>query len=501
MKFGKLKKGKTDTSPVTDEATEDLDAQTEPGSPEEKKASPFSKLLSFGGGSKDEEDEIAEGSFQEAPDDMRLSGYVLSFGKTETAISIVWVPADRDTKPSDIARLLSEQARSKDQSELDAATAPEQHFTLYADLRSRGFLAMSSPEAGHKPGMKSLITMISLRRTGRTWAGAFLINKSRDIWWVGAMRDGEVLEDAMKRSAHAARELLDEFLDLPDQNAIFAPDDWGIADSRPDPLHTIVNLKAGEALRNVSPLKANMPRIIVAGVVLAVAAGGFGFVYHMKKQEEQRLLELQRQIANRVVLRNSDKPWFHSTAIADVVSACAKNIQKGVVMIPGWETQPISCTIGRDGKGIIVTGWTNKGGKSSWLRAALPPDLPQPNFDQLARSADWNMPFTAPYDEESQNQMPWSEDKIFSWLSERFQNADVPIDLRASTDNRPTAQKKPQFNSVELRISSEVGLKNYVDMLSDVPALVPTAVIYNPAKGHWDLVAKVYEPVIMPKAK
>lgn len=504
MKFGKLTKGKKD-NPAPGGDTDEVQDLTKIEDGDEGGSSKKSFLGGlFGGKGKkgdDEDDEQKEASFQPASDDMRLSGYVLSFGKLETAASISWVPLSDDTKPADIARELSERSRHHDTSALDAATTPDESFSLYADLRNRGFIGITSPEAGHKPGMKALITMISSRRAGRTWAGAFLLNKSRDVWWVGAMRNGEILEDRILRSSHSARELLDEFLDIPDLNSVFAPNDWGIAESSATPLNEIVNIKSGDALRNISPLKANLPRIIIAAVVLAAAAGGGGFVYHMKVQEQQKLLDLQREIANRVVLRNSDKPWYHVTPIADVVSQCAENVEKGVVMIPGWETQPISCTIGQEGKGVIVTGWTNKDGKSSWLRAAIPADLPQPVFDQTASKADWTMPFTASFDEASQNQQPWKEDKIFHWLSERFQNAGVKIDMRVSPENRSSATKKPQFNSVEIRLSSDIGLQKYVDMLKDVPALVPTAVIYNPAKGHWDLVAKIYEPVIMPKAK
>jgi len=493
MKFGKLnlKKG-SKTNQEDQDIVEDLDPLDEPGS----KASLFDRL-------KESKREDGRGSsFQEASSDIRLNAFTLSFGKIDTAVNVTWVMVQPGDKPKDIADEVTSRTTAEGRSDLDEAAGPDQAFNLYTTIDGGEFIGVSSNDAGHKNGMKVLITMINLRKAGRSWAGAFLVNKQRDTWWVGAMRNGEILEDRLTRSAHVARDLMSNFLDVPDLESVFAPDEWGISGSNPAPLNTIVNIKAGDTLRNVSPLKANMPRILVGASVLAVAVAGAYFVYEMKAHEQQRLADLQKEMASRVILRDNEKPWYHSPSIEQTIRACEEQVEKGVILIPGWTPQPISCTISQNGKGVVVTGWNvQAGGKSSWLRAAFTPELPQPVFNKDAKSADWTLPFISDFDENSQNHEPWKENKIYSWISERFQNAGVAIDMRASSTNRSSATKKPQFNSVEIRVSSDVSLQKYVDMLKDIPALVPTTMIYNPTKGSWDLVAKIYEPVIMPKSK
>jgi len=58
--------------------------------------------------------------------------------------------------------------------------------------------------------------------------------------------------------------------------------------------------------------------------------------------------------------------------------------------------------------------------------------------------------------------------------------------------------RKPVFNYHELSFQASAGIKEYARLFSDVPALVPSDMIYDLKTRTWNLKFRIYHPAILP---
>ncbi|WP_411840056.1 hypothetical protein [Paracoccus sp. ME4] len=433
----------------------------------------------------------AKKAIQTPADISRPEVGVLAFGKKKTAVALQWIPPEEDVSVKERLAELTEHSHS-DPTQLSAT------FRFYTDTRNTGFMGIGSQELGHSVGMRALVTMLSPQITGDRWVGAFQISPNGEQWWIGSIRDGKVFDDQVVNSRHQAEEVLLNDLQAPDWTAIFAPSEWGISGSRSEQLHEVVDLRLGEKLRSSTPVKDNLPRALLGTMVVAVALGGFTYVQSKKAEQARQLEELRLRAAASVTYEAPDLPWFMASDIRTFISDCGARIEDALLMVPGWENQPLSCSITR-GEGSVATGWARNGGKTTWLRSLMPPQRPVPIFSEDFTTASWSEEFSsevATGDEMSVT--PWDPQVMESRIRERFLHYDLPINIRPAAGNQSAATNQVVFNAHEVQLSSELGFANFGDMLKDIPALVPDALVYSPATGIWDLTFRVNHPPIFP---
>jgi hypothetical protein len=416
---------------------------------------------------------------------------VLSFGKKKIALGLTWASVDQDTSIRE-KLLEAGSVTQKDPSQ------PSIDFDLHTDEKKTDFIGMGSADLGHLAGMKCLVSMLAEEHTGPRWLGVFKISETDDVWWLGSMRDGKVFEDQVLRSRTDAEEALLSDIDAPDWTAIFAPEDWGFPDTREVDLADLIDWKSGQKLKSVNYMRTNIIRGVLAAVVLGIGVGGYTYLNNMKEEQLQQLLEAQLRAKEAVTVTKKDYPWYQAVDIGSFISDCEDQIKDSVYLIPGWETQPISCTGGRN-KGTIATGWTNIGpGKFSWLRSAIPVDEKAPTLNSRADRAEWSKSFTFGGTPSEEIEDAWSQKEIELRLQERFQVLGVPIELRASANNLARATNRVVFNSNEAHLSGTHSPQIFGDILKDVPALVPESLIYNVQTGTWDLAFRIYHPPLLP---
>lgn len=420
----------------------------------------------------------------------RDSSGVIAFGRKKVAAGLQWLSVEEGVSLKARLAELSE-ASHNDASQLTA------NYKFYTSHRNTGFIGVGSPEAGHSAGMKTLITMIDAEIAGPRWIGAFKIDKSSDLWWIGAVRDGKVFADSIWASRSSAEAALNDDLQAPGWTTIFTPDDWGIEGSNPASLVSLIDLRKGEKFKSATVVKDNLPRaIILAMLVGAVGAGGYYF--HLRAAEEQRQLdELRAKAAAETTYTVADLPWFEMTASEEFIRLCAENVQRALITVPGWENQPISCSI-QKGKGSITTGWARSGGRSSWLRAAVPANLAPPVFAANFESATWAIEFDAPKDPNAGSREPMNPEYIEPQLVERFQNHGLTMSIRAAAGNQPRATNRVLFNSHEMKISASYIPLPEAQLLADIPALKIDGLVYTPSTGNWDMALNIYHPPLTP---
>ena len=325
----------------------------------------------------------------------------------------------------------------------------------------------------------------------------FQVNEANDTWWVAAIRDGKVFGDQIVRSKHQAEQIFLNDLEAPDWTSVYAPKEWGIPQTKHDPLYQLVDLRRGAKLKSITPLKDNLPKIILGTMVSAIVIGGYLYLDNRRAEELRQLEEMRRKAEQGMTYAPQDLPWYNATPLGQFVSICMREIENSIILAPGWEAQPISCTV-KQGKGTISTGFARSGGRFSWLRSAIAPHEPSPVLSSNGDTASWGRGFQAPVDANAIQAEPWEGDLIESRMRERFQVLDTNLAIRPADSNRRTATAAPVFNAHDMKISGAYGMTIFGDILKDVPAMVPQGLIYNPQSGNWDLAVKVYHPPLLP---
>jgi len=428
-----------------------------------------------------------------ASDDITLEDGVVHFGKQKAAIGINWNILNDGEKLRDKAKALSEKPNDKTDFEVE--------YQTYIDLSRANFVGFGSNEYGHAAGIPALVDAVSIDISGPRWIGAFHLDPGSDTWWVGSMRDGQVYLDEIHRGESAAKSALYAELNAPDWKSVYVPDSWGVSGSRGEEIWEVVNFSSAKKLKQLYPIRANIGKILIVVVIAAAVGGGLHWYNDMKAKELAALEAIKRQREQQVELRPQDYPYHDKIAVMDFIEACEQGIEKAILLPLGWEAQPISCIAGKGGNGIVTAGWNSTGGLYSHLIAAMDPAGPLPDLSNDGANGSLTYPLPIPFSEDGFTDEPWTPDLIDSRLGQRFKLFSVNGDLRPTQNNKNVPGEVPVFNSTDVKISSAISLRNFGDILKDVPALVPESIIFNVATGNWDFVFKVYHPVMMPAPK
>lgn len=373
----------------------------------------------------------------------------------------------------------------------------EPELDLYVDQRARGFLAFGSAEWGQSKGMPALVESFNEAVLGERWLMVLKLEGSRDSWWVGARRDGDVFEDRVLLSKEDATEVFGENISAPGWKTVIAPDDWRVQSTASN-LPLAIITKTSAKMRLVDPVRAYAPRAIGIGILVAAMIGGGVYYLDMRSKHLAEMEELRLQIERAVTLMPADFPWHDRTTPAMFVEECMNAIEDAIVMTPGWELQPFTCRVER-GRATLAGGWTRSGGgRIDWLRAAIPEGHPPIAVNVATSSVTTTHRFTMPVDARALVHDPWPRTQMENRMRERFQVYDLTMQMRLVEDRRDPAVN-PLFHRHDMNVTGSMDLAEFARFLADVPAVVPDALSYNIASSTWSLVLRVYHPVILPE--
>lgn len=416
---------------------------------------------------------------------------IVMFDRKKTAVGLNWRPWRDDHK----VKALAEQAS------MSASTMVS--FETYIDMKKDGMVGLGAPEHGHERGIPALVTMIDPELTGPRWIGMFRIGSGREIVWLAGMRDGVIYEDTVFPTVEDAYHALLTELDAPDWTRIFAPEDIDVPNATVARIDDVVRFDIGRKLKPVDPLRAYGPRTALVTIAVLGIGGAYGVHTYFEYLEEKRLSALRDRDTARPVVHIADYPWQQNTGIMEFIAHCKAEIEDSITIVPGWNAQPVSCSVDR-GDADVSTAWSRSEGRIAWLRAAMDEDEPQPILNESGNEARYSRDFDIPYREDLVELDHWSPSRIQSVLRERFQTLGLDISLSAREQRAPTrgAREDPIFNYHDVGITTDTSLMEYGELLIDVPALVPQTIIYNPGSHEWSLVAQVYhEPILPPRAE
>jgi hypothetical protein len=371
--------------------------------------------------------------------------------------------------------------------------------TLYVPYgEQHGF---GSQDRQQRRGSISLVTAARTELLGPRWVGAFRINDADRFWWIGAVRDGEVYEDAMVADEASARALLMDTLDAPDWTRVIAPEDWQVAGTIPARIEQALSLRSGTPLRPVDGRRDVIQRSVILGLIGVIGAGGYYFWSDMKRVEAVQAAELARMRDAMVRVDPRTHPWADTSTISEFVDTCAREIEATLFVVPGWGNWPIVCTAsGREG--LLSTEWGRTGGRVPWLHAATAHLSEQVALLDGGARAQLRREFRFEGESGGEIAVPWTETQVAELVLSRFQTLGLDLTLRPRVRSVTTTQRQdlrsPLYNRHDLSLETSVAIAEYATLLSDIPALVPEALIYGVDTGTWTLTTKIYHPPILP---
>lgn len=405
-------------------------------------------------------------------------------GRKCYAVGLDWEPAQKDE-------------RVKDQA--DRGRKGGYRRTLYAPFGEQyGFGAQDRQQ---RRGVLALVTTARSDLLGPRWAGAFRINEADRFWWVAAVRDGEVYEDTVVADEASARTLLLDMLDAPGWTRIIAPEDWQISGTDQARIEQAFSMRSGVALQPVDGRRDTIQRTVILSMIGLAAAGGYLYWSELKRQEAERAAELSRMRDAMVRVDPRTYPWAEGPGIMSFVDTCVQEIERTLFVVPGWSNGPIICaSSGADG--VVSTEWGRSGGRIPWLHAATAHLEDRVTLLEGGGRAQLRREIGFDPDEADPSFQPWTEEDVSRVVLSRFQTLGLSPTLRPRVRNLTTTQRSelraPVYNRHDLSLETSVAIEEYARLLSDVPALVPEALIYGVDTGTWTLTAKIYHSPILP---
>jgi len=427
-----------------------------------------------------------ETGFPDAPSlDLQYDGTGnIQNGRKRFVVGLDWEPAQKDERVRDQA---------------DRGRKGGYRRTLYAPFGDQyGF---GSLDRQQRRGAPALVTAARSELLGPRWAGAFRINEADRFWWVAAVRDGEVYEDAVVPDEASARTLLLDMLDAPGWTRIIAPEDWQVSGTDQARIEQAFSMRSGIGLRPVDGRRDTVQRAVILSMIALAAGGGYLYWSELKSQEAERAAELSRMRDSMVRVDPRTYPWANVPGIMGFVETCTREIEQTLFVVPGWSNGPIVCTSsGADG--LVSTEWARSSGRIPWLHAATA-GLEEPvtlmeggSRAQLRREIGFDLL------DGLSTEPPLTEREVSGFVLSRFQTLGLGLTLRPRVRSLTTTQRSelraPVYNRHDLSLETSVAIEEYARLLSDVPALAPEALIYAVDTGTWTLTAKIYHPPILP---
>lgn len=407
---------------------------------------------------------------------------VITIGKVKYAVNL--------------SRVLDDERGIADQVESLPAVHGVDKWDLYM-RPSGGRLTFGSSNLGHKRGMMPLAEALDTKTLGADWAVGVRIGGQ--YWWVCTSVNGGIVEDSLVSDTSQARDIL--ISSLTDGMRIYASTMLQAPGAIPAEIWDLLGSSKPSGLQKIGFLRNHGMRLGIIGITGLTLFGAWSFYSaHMEamRLEEIRLAEARKKF---VVVDESTYPWYSGYRMSDFLTDCAGAFSAMPLSIMDWDMQPMSCTY--DGKsqiGITIGYMRKPSGRIADLRLALATHKGNVSLDDDGMTAHYTESWDANKDQSYFTNKPWDDSVIHQVLLERFQNIGVNIGLERPVmpNLNPRTMTEPAFFSHKANLVVNGYPSEYLSALSDIPAIVPQTLIWNPAIDQWGINFDVYHPPILP---
>ncbi len=400
----------------------------------------------------------------------------------QAALGLLWQPAQ--------ARIpLREQARM--------AGGPGGGFDLFVPFAGGRQYGFASTKDGLAAKMLAGASLCGRPDWGDNWLAAFAVPSDPTGWWVVAMRGGLVYEDQIHSDEDAARDAFFKSLEAPDWDKTVAPEDWNIEGAENIPLLTSLSSGAAAKLR---PVKF-WPKLVFAAAAAALAAAGLyqSWSAYSEFRAGQRSEPGKFNLSEPAVTQTV--PWKDAPGILDFTVRCERKLSRIGVPVPGWRLQKAECALA-DSAAVLKLRWQRGSGSASWIKTAASElagqDAEILNGGQLA---EITAAFSMQPEKGTPGAPPLAPGALESLLRDRFLTLGLELKMTprfGKTRIAADGTVKIDFGYHTVIAATSASPAEHARLLSDIPALVPVSLIFQPRSAGWILTARAYHPVSAP---
>lgn len=322
-------------------------------------------------------------------------------------------------------------------------------------------------------------------------------------WWLIAIRNatiisgvsGDVVFAEFEPAAEAFRQLVSgstaERSAAEPWEHLYCPDEVGVAGSRAISIEEV--LGPASAVPKLRRTKVNLSRMAIVPSVILLAYGAFHFGTAWWRAHEleraQAAVQARVQLERRARL-STPPPWATKPHALTTLEGCYRAMAAGPEGIGGWTIEKLDCANGK-----VAVQWRRRFGSFADLDTAhrtlgLDPCEPADNGqlgicrrDALALDA---RTVQAPAEGE-----PLSVREKLLWS--RAQRLGSYFELRLIRRNGERLTPEITFDSATLTIQTRLAPDDWGAETLDLPGLVLTQIIFEPAKMSWTLTGVLYD--------
>ena len=395
-------------------------------------------------------------------------------GNTAYAASLFWQPLMNDDKPLPEVR--------------DAAENILEGADLYVVRKGKSpQFGLAASSQGFVKGLPSAaVALISGLGNVTSFLGVFKVDAG---WWYICFRNDVILSDGdtLFISERDAKNQFISMLAVPDWDAVFAPAEWGIEDTRSDELAPL--LEKGLQVK-LDKIDASNDAIML-GIIVVCFAVILWFAYSTLKDlfftaPEAPVIAPIEQAAEEQ-LPPEPKPWEGIANPVDVMRNCYLATQKVVELVaPGWHLEGITCN-----KSGLVTSWRREIGRLTFMEQAL--DVSGVNFSSRVLSQDGNtmmasLPIEAPQMLDSPPE--YTQDELINIINDINQALDINIGISPKSWVSP---RGTSYRLMEFSISSNNDPLTWIDLLMKFSGLTINTITYDINSANWTFKGEIYE--------
>ncbi|MCY3674153.1 MAG: type 4b pilus protein PilO2 [Paracoccaceae bacterium] len=408
---------------------------------------------------------------------------VFHINKVAVALGLLWQPLRNDLSLKQQAKLASGNRHNLDL------------FRMAANSKQVGF---ASSREGYSSNMLAGANLFDQNISVDSWLAAFKLTEESDHWWIVAKRYGAIYQDKVFDSSKSALDEYSILINAPDWERKFAPSDWNIKDTEELRLVDALTLNQHLGLKPINQTKVWLVAIplVLTLIALVIFAG-----IHLLETMESRDVQLPRP-EEPDSQPQVERPWVGKSRIGEFTSICLELMEELFFLSPGWKIDTLACS--QDSSRYLVSASIkrNPSGSTGFLRQfAFKYTGTDIAIGCNGDCANIQKERSIPNSPSREDERLWQAGKVDTILRERFQTLHADLHLnqrgpRSSVQNTtpPTAISSRHDFSIKTRY----GIREYADLLRDVPGIVPETLIYKPSNNLWLLTARIFHHVEIP---
>jgi len=309
-------------------------------------------------------------------------------------------------------------------------------------------------------------------------------------WWYVCFRNDVILSDGdtLFVNEKDAKDQFISMLAVPDWDALYAPAEWGIDETKPDSLSTIIQRGLVVKLEKIS---AGNDTIMLGVIIVCFAIilwYGYSTLQSMFFAEpEAPIIAPVEQVEAPVVLPPEPKPWESMENPVDVMKNCYEAITKVVqILTPGWNLEGITCN-----SGGLVTSWKRELGRITWMEQALNVSGVEFTSRQIAEDGNTFM-VTVPVGEVSTLNSPpeYNAADLTNIINDL--NQTLTTNIRMEQKNW-TSPRGTVYNILGFTIESNNDPITWIELLMKFSGLSVKEISYDINNTRWIYKGEIYE--------